>query len=57
MGPVTIPSPIHREPELLGQTVVVIGWHRIRNGTSCTCRRGQGDPHGPECRAPPARCQ
>ena len=25
MGTVTIPSPIHREPELLGQTVVVIG--------------------------------
>src|SRR5437660_3472788 len=25
MSTVTIPSPIHREPELLGQTVVVIG--------------------------------
>jgi hypothetical protein len=25
MSAVTIPSPIHREPELLGQTVVVIG--------------------------------
>src|ERR1700689_3163398 len=25
MGTVTIPSPIHREPELLGQTVIVIG--------------------------------
>ncbi len=25
MSIVTIPSPIHREPELLGQTVVVIG--------------------------------
>jgi len=25
MSPVTIPSPIHREPALLGQTVVVIG--------------------------------
>ena len=25
MSSVTIPSPIHREPELLGQTVVVIG--------------------------------
>jgi len=60
MNNVTIPSPIHREPELLGQTVVVIGGSAgigIRNGTSCTCRRGQGDPHGPECRAPPARCQ
>jgi hypothetical protein len=25
MSAVTIPSPIHREPELLGQTFVVIG--------------------------------
>ena len=25
MSTVTIPSPVHREPELLGQTVVVIG--------------------------------
>ena len=25
MSTVSIPSPIHREPELLGQTVVVIG--------------------------------
>ena len=25
MSTVAIPSPIHREPELLGQTVVVIG--------------------------------
>jgi NADP-dependent 3-hydroxy acid dehydrogenase YdfG len=25
MSELTIPSPIHREPELLGQTVVVIG--------------------------------
>ena len=25
MSTVTIPSPLHREPELLGQTVVVIG--------------------------------
>src|SRR6202035_1414178 len=25
MSTVTVPSPLHREPELLGQTVVVIG--------------------------------
>ena len=30
MSTVTIPSPIHREPELLGQTVVVIGFETAR---------------------------
>jgi NAD(P)-dependent dehydrogenase (short-subunit alcohol dehydrogenase family) len=58
MGTVTIASPIHREPELLGQIVVVIGGSAgigIETGTSCTRGRGQGDSHGPGYRAPPAR--
>jgi len=58
----TTASPIHREPELLGQTVVVI---RGSAGIGLeTARRARTEgakvilhPYGPECRAAPASCQ
>ena len=56
----TATSPIHREPELLGQTVVVIGGSAGIGFETARRARAEGAnviPHGTECRAPPARCQ
>ena len=60
MSTVSTPSPIHREPELLGQTVVVIGGSSgigFETARRARAEGAKGDPHGPESRAPPARCQ
>ena len=60
MSTVLIPSPIHREPELLGQTVVVIGGSAGIGFETARRAHAEGAKvinHGPECGAPPARCQ
>src|SRR5438552_17762499 len=42
MSTVTIPSPIHREPELLGQTVVMIGGSAGIGFETARRARGEG---------------
>ena len=42
MSTATIPSPIHREPELLGQTVVVIGGSAGIGFETARRARGEG---------------
>ena len=42
MGTVTLFSPIHREPELLGQTVVVIGGSSGIGFETARCARVEG---------------
>ena len=60
MSTVTIPSPIHREPELLGQTVVVIGGSAGIGFETARRARAEGAKvilTAPGSRAPPACCQ
>jgi NAD(P)-dependent dehydrogenase (short-subunit alcohol dehydrogenase family) len=59
MSAATATFPSQREPELLGQTVVVIGGSAgIGLETARRARaEGPGDPYWPESRAPRARRQ
>ena len=58
MSNATTASPIQREPELLGQTVVVIGGSAgigLETARRARAEGAKADPHRPESRAPAAR--